>query len=192
MIIGDSVAWHYFKPAQKLLKGKAIVRLIPENAKHTGYGLSNLNKWLAQRQWDVIHFNHGLHDLKYVDENGDNINVEKGTQQIPIDQYEKNLEELVAKLQQTRAKLIFATTTPVPDGTQIRVKGDAKRYNLVAEAVMKRHGVVIDDLYSLALPRLKDIQIKQDVHFNKRGRYLLAEQVAASILRVNGYRDRLQ
>ena len=90
---------------------------------------------------------------------------------------------MVERLKKTGAKLIFATTTPVPDGTGIRAKGDAVIYNRAAERVMKRHGVPINDLYSFALPRLKEIQTEQNVHFNPQGSELLAEQVANSILK---------
>ena len=83
----------------------------------------------------------------------------------------------------TGAKLIFATTTPVPDGTGFRAKGDAVIYNRAVEKVMKQHGVPINDLYSFALPQLKEIRRDSNVHFNPKGSELLAEQVAQSILK---------
>lgn len=183
LIIGDSISIGYFKPLQKLLEGKAIVEHNAGNAAHTANGLAKLDEWLGDARWDVIHFNNGLHDLKYVDEQGRNTAVEKGKPQIPIDQYEKNLDELVTRLKKTGAKLIFATTTPVPDGTGFRVKGDAQKYNVAAERVMKKHSVTINDLYSFALPRLGEIQRPQNVHFTEIGSELLAEQVANSILK---------
>ena len=183
LIIGDSISIGYFKPTQALLEGKAVVVHNPGNAAHTANGLKRLTEWLGDTQWDVIHFNHGLHDLKYVDEQGKNIAVEKGKQQIPIDDYDINLEALVVRLKATGAKLIFATTTPVPDGTGIRVKGDAEKYNRTAEKVMNRHGIAINDLYSFALPRLEEIQRPKNVHFTKPGSEKLAEQVAKSILK---------
>jgi acyl-CoA thioesterase-1 len=183
LIIGDSISIGYFKPTQELLKGEAVVVHNPGNAAHTANGLAKLAGWLGNTKWDVIHFNFGLHDLKYIDEQGKNVSAEKGRQQIPIDEYKINLEELVVRLKKTGAKLIFATTTPVPDGTGFRVKGDAEKYNRVAEQVMKKHGVAIDDLYSFALPRLTEIQRPHNVHFTEAGSKLLAEQVAASILK---------
>jgi len=183
LIIGDSISIGYFKPLQKLLEGKAIVQHNPGNAAHTANGLAKLDEWLGDTHWEVIHFNFGLHDLKYVDEQGGNASVDKGRQQIPVGRYEKNLEELVMRLKKTGARLIFATTTPVPDGTGIRVKGDAKKYNAAAERVMKKHGVIINDLYSFTLPRLDEIQRPQNVHFTEAGSELLAQQVANSILK---------
>jgi len=183
LIIGDSISIGYFEPLQKRLKDVAVVSHNPGNAQHTAYGLKKLDVWLGDTRWDVIHFNHGLHDLKYIDARGRNTSVETGKQQIPIDQYERNLEEIVKRLKKTGAKLIFATTTPVPDGTGFRAKGDAVIYNRAAERVMNKHGVPINDLYSFALPRLKEIQRDSNVHFNPQGSELLAEQVAKSILK---------
>ena len=181
--IGDSISIGYFKPLQEKLKDIAVVSHNEGNAQHTANGLKKLDEWLGDTKWDVIHFNHGLHDLKYVDASGKNTSVETGKQQIPIDQYERNLDEIVKRLKKTGAKLIFATTTPVPDGTKIRVKGDAVIYNRAAERVMEKHGIPINDLYSFALPRLKEIQRESNVHFFPEGSEQLAEQCTKSILK---------
>ena len=183
LIIGDSISIGYFKPVKEMLAGRAIVVHNPGNAAHSANGLARLDEWLGDTKWDVIHFNHGLHDLKYVDENGKNATVETGRQQIPIDQYEKNLDELVVRLKKTGAKLIFANTTPVPDGTKIRVKGDAKIYNLPAERVMKTHNVPVNDLYSFAMARLDEIQRPANVHFLPEGSRLLGAQVTKEIIK---------
>jgi acyl-CoA thioesterase-1 len=183
LIIGDSISIGYFKPLQEKLKDIAVVTHNEGNAQHTAYGLKKLDEWLGDTRWDVIHFNFGLHDLKYIDERGRNTSVETGKHQIPIDQYERNLDKIVTRLKKTGAKLIFATTTPVPDGTGFRAKGDAAIYNRAAEKVMKKYGVQIDDLYSFALPLLKEIQRDKNVHFTPKGSEQLAEQVAKSIVK---------
>ncbi len=71
----------------------------------------------------------------------------------------------------------------MPDGTGIRVNGDAKIYNVAAERVMKKHGVPINDLYSFAMPRLEKIQRESNVHFFPEGSRVLGEQVVEHILR---------
>jgi hypothetical protein len=48
---------------------------------------------------------------------------------------------------------------------------------------MKKYGVQIDDLYSFALPRLKEIQREHNVHFTQKGSEQLDEQVAKSIIK---------
>lgn len=183
LIIGDSISIGYFEPTKALLGEKADVYHNAGNAQHTAHGLAQLDAWLGETSWDVIHFNHGLHDLKYADEQGKLMAVTEGKQQIPIDAYARNLEALTVRLKQTGAALIFATTTPVPEGARGRVKGDEVRYNTVARKIMTRHNVPVDDLYSVALARLDAIQQPDNVHFTKEGSQLLAEQVAKSILR---------
>jgi lysophospholipase L1-like esterase len=182
LIIGDSISIGYYKPIRQLLEGRVLVYHNPGNAAHTNYGLKKLDEWLGDTHWDVIHFNHGLHDLKHLDENGKPTSVDKGKHQIPLDQYEKNLNALAIRLKKTGAEIIFATTTPVPEGAAGRRPGDAKKYNKVAEKIMKKHGITVNDLYSFALGRLTEIQKPVNVHFNKHGSFLLGEQVAVAVL----------
>ncbi len=182
LIIGDSISIGYFEPTKQLLEGKAEVCHNEGNAQHTAHGLAKLDEWLGDTTWDVIHFNHGLHDLKHINEKGQMVAPADGTQQIPVEDYARNLEELVERLRKTGATLIFATTTPVPEGSMGRIKGDAERYNQVAVPIMKKHGVRINDLYAYALPRLDSIQRPRNVHFTPAGSRLLAEQVTQNIL----------
>jgi hypothetical protein len=48
---------------------------------------------------------------------------------------------------------------------------------------MEANGVAINDLYSLALPQVQEIQRRADVHFTAEGSKALAGQVAAAILK---------
>ena len=50
----------------------------------------------------------------------------------------------------TGAKLVFATTTPVPSASAGRVEHDELRYNETAVRVMRELGVAVDDLHALA------------------------------------------
>jgi lysophospholipase L1-like esterase len=182
LIIGDSISIGYFEPTKQLLAGKAEVYHNAGNAGHTRNGQAQLDAWLGDTPWDVIHFNHGLHDLKYVDAKGTLVPPDQGAQVMSVDEYARNLEQIVKRLKQTRARLIFATTTPVPDGAAGRIKDDVERYNRAALAIMKKYRVRVNDLYAFALPRLASIQRPSNVHFTEEGSRLLAEQVANSIL----------
>ena len=91
----------------------------------------------------MIHFNWGLHDLKFMDD---------GERQVPLSDYTKNLEQLVTRLTQTRAALIWAATTPYPNGVKPkRLPNDAVRYNNAASAIMAKYGILTNDLYHYAL-----------------------------------------
>ncbi len=174
LIIGDSISIGYTLPVRKLLDGKANVHRIPENGGPTTTGVARIDRWLGDGKWDVIHFNWGLHDIKRDAE---------GKLQVPPEAYEKNLRELVARLKKTNAKLIWCSTTPVPNAkvSPVRKSEDVVRYNTIAKKIMDENGIAIDDLYTFALPKLTKIQRKANVHFTPEGSDALAEKVVESI-----------
>lgn len=174
LLIGDSISVGYTLPVSELLADEANVHRAPENCGPTSRGVARLDAWLGEGDWDVIHFNFGLHDLKI---------MENGEHQVPLSQYEANLETMVDRLLQTGAELVWASTTPVPDpvGGPTRKSEDVIRYNAVAEAVMREHAISMDDLYEFALPQLDTIQRPENVHFSEEGSKVLARQVAESI-----------
>lgn len=175
LLIGDSISIGYTLPTRELLKGKANVHRPPTNCSSTGFGLSQLTSWLGDKNWDVIHFNFGLHDAKLPPE---------GVRHAPPDVYEKNLRELVQQMKATGAKLIFATTTPVPKGgnlTPTRRFGSIEEYNTIARKVMAESGVAIDDLNAVAKPMMEKHGRPTDVHFAPEGYEVLAKAVSESI-----------
>jgi lysophospholipase L1-like esterase len=172
LLIGDSISMDYTQATRELLEGKVNLQRIPWNGGDTNLGLERLNEAIGPVKWDVIHFNFGLHDLRY----------SEGEYQVPIERYETNLRELVKRLKATGARLVWASTTPVPEGAGGRLPEDAAKYNAVAKKVMEENGVLIDDLYAFALPRLKELQRPADVHFHEDGSRALAKRVAVSIL----------
>lgn len=184
LLIGDSISIGYTVPVRELLKGKANVHRPLTNCGPTSKGVAEIDAWLGDGKWDVIHFNWGLHDLKYMGPKGQNLADPKlatSHPQVPLDQYEANLKKLVDRLQQTDAKLIWRSTTPVPEGAKGRVVGDSAKYNAVAAKIMKAHGIAIDDQYTFALKRLKKIQRPKDVHFTPDGSKALAAQTVNAI-----------
>ena len=183
LLIGDSISIGYTLPTRALLKGKANVHRPPTNCASTKQGLKKLDAWLGKRKWDLIHFNWGLHDLKYVLDGEKLVPVKtKGAhQQVPIDQYEENLTKLVLRLKVTGAKLIWRNTTPVPEGAGGRVPGDAAKYNAVAKKIMDANGVTTQDLHTFAKERWKEIGRPANVHFTPEGSKKLAKEVAELI-----------
>jgi hypothetical protein len=187
LIIGDSISVSYTLPVRLRLEGIANVIRPLENCGSTLMIPEKLDHWLGQTKWAVIHFNAGLHDLEHVQyENvapGKQIMVpvEKGPRWVSIDSYRSNLEKIVERLKKTGAKLVFATTTPVPVGERNRVPEDVALYNDAALAVMREHGVLIDDLNSAVVGSAYRFQKPQDVHFDQEGSDILADHVAASI-----------
>lgn len=174
LLIGDSISMGYTLPTRKLLDGVANVHRIPQNGGPTKNGVANLDKWLGSGPWAVIHFNWGIHDLKFMPD---------GKRQVEAADYEANLRTLVARLKKTGAKLIWATTTPIPKGPLIppREFGEVSEYNAIAAKVMQENGVIINDLNSWITPKLAEMQKKQDVHYHEGGSDYLAQKVAQEI-----------
>ncbi len=186
LLIGDSISIGYTLPVRELLKGKANVHRPSTNCGPTSRGVSGIDQWLGKEKWDVIHFNWGLHDLKYLGPKGENLADPKAAdshQQIPPAEYEKNLQLLVKRMKKTGARLIWCSTTPVPSGARGRVVGDSVKYNQIALRVMKEHGIAVDDLYAMSIGKLEKIQRPANVHFTPEGSRMLAEQVVKSISR---------
>ena len=140
LFIGDSISGNYERGLRAALDNKFNLHHPPTNCGPSAKGVRNIVNWLGaydhpDRHWDVISFNHGHWDAKN----------DKET-------YQANLEKIIAQLKQTKAKLIWVTTCPVPNGyapagsldangkAPGRTAGVMKQYlNPWAEEVVKRH-----------------------------------------------------
>ena len=184
LLIGDSISIGYTLPTRALLKGKVNLHRIPTNGGPPIKGLEQIDAWLGKKKWDLIHFNWGLHDLKYMGPNGENLfpREKGGKVQVPIQEYEKNLERLVVRLKKTNAKLVWRNTTPVPPGSKGRYVGDSIKYNAAAARVMIRHGIPTHDLFTMSNKRMKEIMLPANVHYTKDGSEVLGGDVATVIL----------
>ena len=186
LLIGDSISIGYTVPARDALRGEANVHRPLTNCGPTTRGLEGLSQWLGDTDWDVIHFNWGLHDLKYLGPDNENLQDPKDPknhQQVPPKEYEKNLRQLVSQLEKTGAVLIWRNTTPVPAGSKGRVEGDAATYNDIAKQVMAEHGIEIHDMYGSVKPQMETLMLPNgNVHFTKEGSEKLGNDVADVIM----------
>jgi hypothetical protein len=189
LLIGDSVSKGYANAVTEELKSEADVSYPRANCGSTRIGLRDLDKWIGDTAWTVIHFNFGLHDLGYRFTYDSNRN-EKGEYatpfngghlNVPVDEYEKNLRQLVARLMKTGAKLIFATTTPVSADLHSYIKDSELPYNNVALKVMRDENIKVNDLWGFSKPRIDSLQIPGNPHFTANGSKVLAQKIALSI-----------
>jgi lysophospholipase L1-like esterase len=173
LIIGDSISMGYTEPVKMLLAARADVQRIGENGGPTSNGVAHIAAWLGEGHYDVISFNFGLHDLK----------LDSGKHQVETEQYKANLNIILEALRKTGAKLVWVTTTPVPDGklNPPRARGDVERYNAAAMEVLRGKVDAVCDLYEAVLPRETELQLKENVHFNPAGYEFLATRVATVI-----------
>jgi len=194
LIIGDSISLGYTPLVRTMLQGKANVMhpmrpdgKMPVNCASTTQGLADLQKWLGNTKWAVIQFNWGLHDLCYRNPEAKtqgNRDKEHGKIQVPLAEYKVNLDKLATELRKTGARLIWASTTKVPDDEIGRFTGDERRYNDAAKEIMARHHIAIDDLYALSVSMPGELSLGPgNVHYTPEGYSRLARQVADSIER---------
>lgn len=192
LILGDSISIGYTREVRHLLEGRANVvrptvagRDEPLNCRSTVQGLDELSNWLGKTKWTVIHFNWGLHDLCYrnpLSKDAGHRDKVNGKISVPAPQYEKNLEQLVGKLKETGACLVWANTTFVPDGEIGRFQGDERKYNEIAARVMTAHGIPINDLFTTTAGFPSSYFLGPgNVHFNAEANWKLGQQVAQSV-----------
>ena len=164
LLIGDSISRGYTLDARRAAAGRANVHRAPENCGSTANGIKKLDIWLGDGRWDLIHFNFGIHDRK-----------------TPDADYEKRLREIVARLRATRARLVWASSTPLPEAKDYS-DADIVAKNAIASKVMSEERVPIDDLYGFARPHLAEWQNPGDCHFNAKGYEALGGRVTETIL----------
>jgi len=186
LIIGDSISIGYTPFVKESLADIATVVHNPGNGQHTGTGLAKVEEWLAAGDWDIVQFNWGLWDLCYrhpdskVQGKRDKAN---GTITYTVDQYAANLDAIVSLLKsKTEAKLIFVTTSYVPENEAGRYQDDAIRYNEAAKAVMQKHSILLNDLYQESVAIHQQFGKGSDnVHYSKQG-YEKLSKIVSSVL----------
>lgn len=193
LLMGDSVSIAYAPTVRKALADVANVHRVAANcgATKTALGYYGLVRWIKDgEKWDVIVFNHGLHDASYrfadgndKDKDGNYASPSRGCEPyVSLEEYEKNLHTIVGIMKNTGARLFFATTTPIPDSLAEKyVENSEGPYNDVAGKVMQEEGVAVIDLWSAVKPRQEKLQIPRNVHFGEEGSVFLGERVAEAI-----------
>ncbi len=198
LFFGDSISGGYSKSLTKLMEGKAeMVKLgavatyrineeawwhSSRKAKALDFGsakaciadLERFERHLSETKYDAIHFNFGLNDI---------FRGRNGAWHNPVDQYAKDLETIVTLLKKNGAKIVWATTTPIPDNAPHNPKGDDLIYNAAAEKVMRANNVPINDLHSVVTQWDGYAEWKKgdDVHFSGAVYAKLAAQIAEKI-----------
>lgn len=191
LIYGDSISMGYTPHVREKLEGEANVYRIHRNGGDVGRVIRVMKEMEAAMgdhwsfEWDVIFFNAGLHDLKYLDADG-NYAIRAGKQVRSPQGYAQRLRRSLnyLKSENPGAQVIFATTTPVPEGAKGRKAGDAVRFNEAALDVLENEypEIIVHDLYSLTKPNMNQWQVRPgNVHYNAVGRAAQGDSVAEAI-----------
>lgn len=184
VLVGDSIRIGYEPLVAKQLEGKAAIVSPGKANGDSGWLLKNLDDFIVAHKPDLIHLNVGLHDLRH--------DRKKKTYQIDLETYEKNLDAILTRLKkETKATIVFASTTPIDDAKHAKRGGgfdrfekDVLRYNEAALRLCRKHGVVVHDLHFLVHQVGPDKLLDKDgTHYTKDGKERLAEAVTDCVVR---------
>jgi lysophospholipase L1-like esterase len=157
-IVGDSISIHYGPYLQTMLTGVMTYsrKTAPDgnlddagaaNGGDSSLVLDYLRTLQPDRSFDTLLINCGLHDIKR--------DVMTHAVQVPLDQYEANLREILAQAQRLAARTIWVRTTPVIDERHNRLntafqrfEADVEAYNAAADRIMQEHGITTIDLFT--------------------------------------------
>jgi GDSL-like Lipase/Acylhydrolase family len=172
LLIGDSITRAYYPEVEQHLAGKAYVGRLSSSAFISDPALTQqIIMVLSQYQFDVIHFNNGMHGWQHSEQ-----------------EYEKAFPKFLAtiKAHAPHAKLIWASTTSLKvspqlssgDQTQATDERIAAR-NAIALKYITPEKIDVDDLNTLVQGHTD--WHSDNVHFNGQGTAAQSAQVAAHI-----------
>eukprot|EP00903_Cladosiphon_okamuranus_P003977 g3975.t1 len=197
LILGDSISIGYTLDVRAALEGVAnVYRPVakdgkrPENCSGTINGVKNIDRWLSMAEWDVIHFNWGLHDLKHVKTAGthEKSNNPNDPTQATVEVYAENMKTIVDKLKATGARLVFATTTPVVEGTldPLRTPEAPVTYNTAAVNIMKANDIRMPEFSWDTLPLY--MHLRKDTAFTEEEFRFLAKFPLITLEKSTGHK----
>jgi hypothetical protein len=168
LLIGDSITRAYYGEVEKHLEGRAFVgRLSTSRSVGDPALIDEITSVLAHTNFDIIHFNNGMHGWGYSEE-----------------EYKKYFPEFVEAITKNNpdAVLVWANTTPVRTAGAIeRIDERTERVkvrNQIANQYVAALDIPVNDLFCIA--QLEHFS-NDGVHFNTQGIEAQAKQVAAVI-----------
>ena len=170
LLIGDSITEGYAGGVEKRLTGVAYVsRLTTSKSLGDPAYLREVVTVLGNTQFDVVHFNNGMHGVGYSET-----------------EYERDFARLIKILQKRapKARLIGATTTPKRQRGQLDQFDSFNQRivarNRIARALLEKSGLPVDDLFALTETH-PDFYSPDGTHFNAIGSEAEATQVVEQI-----------
>jgi hypothetical protein len=193
-VIGDSISMHYGPYLEKSLSGfftydrKKGNDTSLDNPNGANGGDSNMVVSYLKELKENPHFktdylliNCGLHDIKR--------NTENSEPQVSLEQYSKNLYEIVSISKELDAKLIWINSTPVVDSVHNskvnfkRYNEDLIKYNLISNEIMTKMKIQIIDIYTFTIKFIPDRYIDH-VHYNNEVRQKQADFIAGNLVKI--------
>jgi len=170
LMIGDSITKSYFHYVDKNLKDRFCCgQLATSKCVGDPRLLKEFDLAFSEGDFDVIHFNNGMHGWEYTEE-----------------QYSSGLEEAMDWLIKTapNARIIWAHTTPKRQGEGFielsqEITERVRVRNRIATQLADERGIDINDLFSVVVDR-PDL-FSDGVHFTPEGRESLGKKVVDMI-----------
>ena len=171
LLIGDSITRGYFDEVEKQLAGKAYcARLTTSKCVSDPSFIDEVQLLLKHYRFAAVHFNNGLHGWGYTE-----------------DQYRQGLVDTVDGIREQagKAKLIWATTTPVRDPSNLSQLGErterVEARNTIAAEIMGERNIPTNNLFELVANH-PDWYSSDGTHFNGQGKAAQGKQVAESLV----------
>src|SRR6266478_4646560 len=172
LLIGDSIARDYYPEVEKRLAGKAFVgRLATSRFVADPVLLKEIESVLDGAKFDVIQFNNGMHGWQHSEA-----------------EYRKAFPKLTKTIRAhaPRARLIWATTTPLRDGKGVTYDTKAEYSD---ERIEARNALAGEIVTAQKIPTVDLNEAvrghpefhSDNVHFNGQGVQILAAQVCTAV-----------
>ena len=191
-LMGDSIRKGYDRYVKESMKNIAQVYYPDENCKFSQYILRNVHMWkeeLGIDKADAVHWNAGLWDTLQIYGDG---NLTR------LDVYADNIERIAKRIHFLfpGAKQIFATNTPVIESGYIkdfemRFNADIEKYNEAAKTVLKKHQVIINDLYELLKDKPESFHSDQSHFYTADATELIGGRVNSVLCKTMGIDESL-
>ena len=189
-LIGDFIRLEYQPKVSGFLGDKAILWGPEEDAGNTVNVLEHIKDWITADQYDIIHINSGLNDLRTIDYVGNE-------PMIPLEFYARNVESIIKLINKYSpgSVVVWATTTPVIDNLFINFhenlqdfqmkNEDVIRYNTAAINIVTRLGTAVNDIYSYIMEGDASSIVDFDgVHYTDYGYELIGERISNVISKI--------
>ena len=177
-LLGDSIRMIGYGQAVPTLLGEDFDVFQPnDNCRFAKYTLRGLFDWEKQMSGtQIVHWNNGLWDICNLF--GDSLFTSES-------EYTENMLRIADLLIAKYDKVIFATTTPVTAQNPYNKNSDIEKYNALIVPLLKKKGIIINDLYQLVSSDI-DRYIRKDdnIHLTDEGINVCARQVADIIKKV--------
>src|SRR5579883_99810 len=172
LLIGDSIARDYYPEVEKQLAGKAFVaRLATSRFVADPVLLKEIELVLRETPFKVVVFNNGMHGWQHSEE-----------------EYQKAFPKLVKtiRVHAPKARLVWATTTPLRDGKGVTGDTNAEysddriaSRNMLAAKIVAAQRIPTVDLNAAVRghPELHS----DNVHFNGEASKILATQISEAV-----------